>query len=80
MGSIKAKLAGVRPFVGEDWDKKATDWFRARILDRNLLALVQAVEEDRTLSLILVDTSGEEEEGVDIAREMFELGLARKVI
>ena len=79
MGSIKAKLAGVRPFNGEHWDKKATDWFRARILDRNLLALVQGVEEDRTLSLVLVDTN-DEEEGVDIAREMFELGLARKVI
>ena len=69
-------MAGLSPVTGLDWGREATDWFRARVLGRDMVSLVQAVAEDM-LRLVLVDTSGQEEEGVNIAREMVGLGLAR---
>ena len=62
--------------TGEVWSRRATDWFRCRVLGKDFVSLVKGYREV-VMEMVLVDTS--EEQDRDVAMEMVNMGLARSV-
>merc|ERR1712098_416105 len=75
IGACSATLAGVKPLKEGGWDSRVIKWLRERLLQRDFVALVRGLR-GKLMEVDLVDTSGEEEQGVNIQQQMVELNLA----